>query len=105
MAQRGELEAVELDEACTTPGCELLPNVCRSTHGARSRHLLPRCERVVGGVHRPDSGETLLAVPAIEIDVALLHASISDKFGNVQHSGTGSVIAPSLRRPMSWWFP
>jgi len=36
-----------------------------------------------------DSGEPCSPVPAIEIDVALLHASISDKFGNVQHSAYG----------------
>ena len=37
----------------------------------------------------PVRGERLLAIPAIEIDVALLHASHADVFGNVQHNGTG----------------
>jgi len=35
----------------------------------------------------PINGETLLAVPPIKPDVTLLHAAISDVYGNVQHLG------------------
>lgn len=35
----------------------------------------------------PIRGETLLAVPAIEVDVAFLHAGQADEYGNVQHVG------------------
>ncbi len=35
----------------------------------------------------PINGETLLAVPAIDVDVAILHAAHADAFGNVQHVG------------------
>ena len=37
----------------------------------------------------PVRGETLLAVPALVPDLALLHAACSDPFGNVQFVGTG----------------
>lgn len=37
----------------------------------------------------PVTDETLLAVPALKADVAILHAAYSDPYGNVQHVGTG----------------
>jgi glutaconate CoA-transferase subunit A len=37
----------------------------------------------------PVRGEPLIAVPAIEPHIALLHASAADPFGNVQHIGSG----------------
>jgi glutaconate CoA-transferase, subunit A len=37
----------------------------------------------------PVGGETLIAVPAIRPDVALLHAAYADPFGNVQYVDTG----------------
>src|SRR5208337_1612440 len=37
----------------------------------------------------PISGEKLLAIPALNIDVAFLHAAVSDRYGNVQHNGHG----------------
>ena len=37
----------------------------------------------------PITGERLLAIPAIDIDVALIHAGAADPYGNVQHVGTG----------------
>jgi glutaconate CoA-transferase subunit A len=36
----------------------------------------------------PVNGERLLAIPAIDLDVAILHAAASDAYGNVQHNGT-----------------
>src|ERR1700677_238603 len=36
----------------------------------------------------PVNDELLLAVPAIEIDVSLLHAAFGDIYGNVRHNGT-----------------
>ncbi len=35
----------------------------------------------------PINGEPLLAVPAMNIDVALTHASCADEYGNVQYAG------------------
>ena len=37
----------------------------------------------------PINGETLLAIPAIDIDIAFLHAAVSDAYGNVQYIGHG----------------
>ena len=37
----------------------------------------------------PIKGEPLIAVPAIQPDFALLHASVADPYGNVQHVGSG----------------
>jgi len=90
MAQRGELEAVELDEAMYYAGlraaAQCLPfNPWRAGLGTSYPVVNPSLVEF----NDPIRGETLLAVPAINIDVALLHAAISDKFGNVQHNGTG----------------
>ncbi len=37
----------------------------------------------------PIKGETLIAVPAIQPDIAIVHAAHADAYGNVQHIGTG----------------
>lgn len=37
----------------------------------------------------PIRGEPLIAVPAVAPDIALLHASVSDPYGNIQHVGSG----------------
>jgi glutaconate CoA-transferase subunit A len=37
----------------------------------------------------PIKGETLLAIPAIKLDIFLTHAAFSDKYGHIQHIGTG----------------
>jgi len=46
----------------------------------------------------PISGETLLAVPAIDIDVTILHAAYADAFGNVQHIGGPGWLDLFLQR-------
>ena len=37
----------------------------------------------------PLNGEALLAIPAVNIDIAFLHAAASDPYGNVQYVGHG----------------
>ena len=37
----------------------------------------------------PLNGETLLAIPAVNIDIAFLHAATSDPYGHVQYIGHG----------------
>jgi glutaconate CoA-transferase subunit A len=37
----------------------------------------------------PIGGEPMLAIPAITVDVALLHAEASDRYGNAQSRGSG----------------
>lgn len=89
-AQAGELEMWELDEAHFYAGlrasAQRLPfNPWRAGIGTSYPELNPALREF----RDPVNDELLIAVPAIEIDVALLHAAVSDRFGNVQHSGTG----------------
>jgi glutaconate CoA-transferase subunit A len=46
----------------------------------------------------PVRGETLIAVPAVRPDVALLHAAQADAYGNVQHCGGPGWIDLFLAR-------
>ena len=46
----------------------------------------------------PVRGETLLAVPPIKPDVTLLHAAVSDAYGNVQHVGGPGWIDLFMQR-------
>jgi glutaconate CoA-transferase subunit A len=49
---------------------------------------LPEVNQALRIFRDPIKGEQLLAVPAIEIDVCLLHAAHGDEYGNVRHNGT-----------------
>ena len=89
-AQDGELDLFELDEAQFYAGlrasAQRLPfNPWRAGVGTSYPEVNPRLKTF----RDPLRDELLVAVPAIEIDIALLHAAISDRFGNVQHIGTG----------------
>jgi len=48
---------------------------------------IPELNPDVKPFHDPIKGELLLAVPALEPDVALLHAAKADPYGNVQTAG------------------
>jgi len=48
---------------------------------------LPEVNRDLKVFKDPISGETLLAVPPIKVDVAILHAAYADAYGSVQHIG------------------
>jgi len=89
-AQRGELEVVELDEHMYYQGLRaaaaLMPSLpWRGGIGTDYVKLNPRLKEF----DDPITGERLLAIPAINIDVALIHAGAADPYGNVQHVGTG----------------
>ncbi len=89
-AQDGELEMWELDEAQFYAGlraaAQRLPfNPWRAGVGTSYPEVNPALREF----RDPVNDELLIAVPAIEIDVALLHAAHSDPYGNVQHHGTG----------------
>ncbi len=89
-AQEGEIEVWELDEALYYAGlrasAQRLPfNPWRAGVGTSYPEINPDLKEF----DDPVSGERLLAVPAIEIDVALIQAAVSDHYGNVQHNGTG----------------
>jgi len=89
-AQAGELDLFELDEAHFYAGlraaAQRLPfNPWRAGLGTSYPEVNPRLKTF----RDPVGDQLLVAVPAIEIDVAFLHAAISDPYGNVQHEGTG----------------
>ena len=90
LAQRGEIEVVELDEHMYYQGLRaaaaLMPSLpWRGGVGTDYVKLNPRLKEF----DDPITGERLLAIPAIDIDVALIHAGAADAYGNVQHVGTG----------------
>jgi glutaconate CoA-transferase, subunit A len=89
-AQEDLVEVYEIDEAQYYAGlrasAQCLPfNPWRAGIGT----AYPTVNPALKPFSDPISGEPLLAIPAIELDVCLLHAAISDRFGNVQHNGTG----------------
>jgi glutaconate CoA-transferase subunit A len=89
-AQRGEIEVIELDEHMYYQGLRaaaaLMPSLpWRGGIGTDYVKLNPRLKEF----DDPITGERLLAIPAINIDVALIHAGAADPYGNVQHVGTG----------------
>jgi len=89
-AQEGELDLFELDEAHYYAGlraaAQRLPfNPWRA--GIATSY--PEINSRLRTFRDPIQDQLLIAVPAIEIDIAFLHAAISDRYGNVQHEGTG----------------
>lgn len=89
-AQEGEIETFELDEAHYYAGlraaAQNLPfNPWKAGVGTSYPHVNPALKEF----RDPLTDELLLAVPAIALDVALLHAAVSDHFGNAQHNGHG----------------
>jgi glutaconate CoA-transferase subunit A len=88
--QAGELDVFELDEAHFYAGlrasAQRIPfNPWRAGVGTSYPEINPRLVTF----QDPIDGQLLIAVPAIEIDIAFLHAAVSDRYGNVQHEGTG----------------
>jgi glutaconate CoA-transferase subunit A len=89
-AERGEIEVWECDEGQYYAGlqaaAQMLPFLpCRGGVGTSFPEINPDLK----AFSDPIRGETLLAVPAIEPDLAVLHAAASDPYGNVQFVGTG----------------
>jgi len=89
VAQAGEIELFELDEAHYYAGlraaAQRVPfNPWRAGLGTSLVEVNPDL-RVF---EDPITGEPMIAVPAIEIDVCFLHVARADAFGNLQHNGT-----------------
>ena len=89
-AEKGRLEVFELDEAMYYAGlraaAQRVPfNPWRSGVGTS----FPEMNPAIKSFQDPLNGETLLAIPAIDIDIAFLHAAVSDAYGNVQYIGHG----------------
>jgi glutaconate CoA-transferase subunit A len=87
--EQGEIEAVEYDEGMLVLGLRaaayrlpFLPT--RSGLGSDVERANPELKRI----HSPYAdGEALLAVPALKLDVALIHANRTDHRGNTQVLG------------------
>ena len=89
-AERGDIDVWECDEGQYYAGLQaagmMLPFLpCRGGVGTSYPELNPDLKVFTD----PVLGQTLLAVPAIEPDVALVHAAAADVYGNVQFVGTG----------------
>jgi glutaconate CoA-transferase, subunit A len=89
-SEKGRLEVFELDEAMYYAGlraaAQRVPfNPWRSGVGTS----FPEMNPAIKSFQDPLNGETLLAIPAIDIDIAFLHAAVSDAYGNVQYIGHG----------------
>lgn len=98
-AERGEIEVWECEEGILTSGLDAagkgLPFLpWRGGVGTSLPEINPDLKLMCD----PINGETLLAVPAIKPDVALLHASVADVYGNVQHQGGPGWIDLFLQR-------
>lgn len=90
-AERGEIEVWECEEGILCAGLQAaaqsLPFLpWRGGVGTS----LPEVNPALKLFQDPLSGETLIAVPPLKPDVAILHAAHADAYGNVQHiGGTG----------------
>ena len=89
--QNGTVEATELDEGMLLLGLQaaawrvpFLP--CRAGLGTDLLRVMPQFELVRSPYPGPDGGEgeELVAVPAIELDVAFIHMNRADQGGNGQ---------------------
>jgi glutaconate CoA-transferase, subunit A len=86
--QGGTIEAMELDEGMFQLGLRaaawrvsFLP--CRAGIGSAIMEINPELRTVVS----PYDGQELVAMPAIPLDVALLHSNRADQRGDVQYLG------------------
>ena len=87
-AEQGRIDIWECEEGILTSALEAagkgLPFLpWRGGVGTSLPELNPELRVITD----PIRGETLLAVPALRPDLALLHAASSDAYGNVQHHG------------------
>lgn len=87
-AERGEIEVWECEEGILTAGLQAAAQALpflpwRGGVGTS----LPAVNPDLKVFQDPLRGETLIAVPPIKPDIALLHAATADPYGNVQHLG------------------
>lgn len=98
-AERGDIDVWECEEGILTSGLEAaakgLPFLpWRGGVGTS----LPEVNPDLKLMRDPIGGETLIAVPAIRPDVALLHAARADVYGNVAHCGGPGWLDLFLQR-------
>lgn len=92
--EQGDVEVVDLDEAHCVMGLraagQALPFLpWRGGVGTSFTELNPS----LVPFDDPVRGEPLLAIPALELDVALVYAEVADEYGNTQAAGTGHMDA------------
>lgn len=87
--QAGEIEVLELDEGMFWLGLQaaawrvpFLP-----TRAGLGSGVMQRAPSLATVTSPYDDGETLLAMPALRLDVALLHANLADTAGNAAFTG------------------
>ena len=88
--EKGRVEVYELDEAmyyaALRAAAQRVPfNPWRAGVGTS----FPEINPALKVFKDPINGETLLAIPALNFDIAFLHAATSDPYGNVQYIGHG----------------
>ncbi len=98
-AERGEIHVWECEEGILTTGLRAaaqgLPFLpWRGGVGTS----LPDVNPDLKVIEDPIKGETLIAVPAIDVDIAVLHAATSDAYGNVRHVGGPGWLDLFLQR-------
>lgn len=98
-AEQGAIEIWECEEGILTSGLEAaakgLPFLpWRGGVGTS----LPLVNLDLKIFQDPIAGETLIAVPAIKPDLAIIHAAAADAYGNVQHCGGPGWLDLSLCR-------
>lgn len=87
-AERGEIEVWECEEGIITTALRAAAmNLPFLPWRGGVGTSLPEVNPDLKIMEDPIKGETLLAVPAVHVDVAILHAAVSDPYGNVQHVG------------------
>lgn len=88
-AENSELKILEFDEMTILCGlrasAQRLP--CEVTRSGLGTDMI-KVNPLLKVFNNPITGEPLVAVPAIEPDVAILHAQRSDPYGNIQHAGS-----------------
>ena len=89
-AEAGKIEVYELDEAlyycALRAAAQRVPfNPWKAGVGTS----FPVVNPAIKEIDDPITGERILAIPALDLDIAFLHAAVSDRYGNVQHIGHG----------------
>lgn len=89
-AEAGKIDIFELDEAHYYAGLRAAAQrVPFNPWKAGVGTSFPDVNPAIKVFDDPIRGEKVLAIPAIDIQVAFLHAAVSDRYGNVQHVGHG----------------